>query len=698
MTPKPRLRPDSYPAPPTVDQIDSYHGTPVADPYRRLEEADTPEVQAWTEAQSRLAHRILGALPGRSAYETRLKEVWNFPRMGQPVERGRFLFYTRHDGLQPQPVLYVREGDGPPRVLLDPNALSDDGTVALMEWEPSSDGATLAYALSESGADWRTVRFLDVAGGESPDDELTNIKFSSLAWDPEDAGIFYSRFPEGAADEGTSNREQSHELCHHRLGTAQREDTVVFVHPTLTGVILEPQVSEDGRFLVITIAGDSYVYNRLSVARLPRTGQLGSGYADLTVQPLYPELDAAYRFVGTAGDELLIVTTKDAPRERLVRVHPDRPQDMTTVIPEGEHVLSEAVVAGGQLIVTRMENAHDVVERWSMDGKLLGTIDLPGIGSTPGAGIRAKSTQRRVFIPYSSFLTPPEILVHDLDAGTTEPYFRPEIPGFNPYAYETTQLFATSADGTRVPLFVTAARTVRLDGTNRTILYGYGGFDISMKPNYPNWLPAWLEAGGIYAVAVLRGGGEFGEQWHLDGMFEKKQNVFDDFAAAAETLIAEGYTTSARLAIEGGSNGGLLVAASMLQHPDLFGAVLCHVPVADMLRYQHFSAGRYWTSEFGDAERNESHFRALLAYSPVHNVVDGRRYPPILIMSADHDDRVVPMHSKKLAARLQAADRGENVVLLRIETKAGHGAGKPTAKQIELRADVLAFLDATTGS
>jgi prolyl oligopeptidase len=409
---------------------------------------------------------------------------------------------------------------------------------------------------------------------------------------------------------------------------------------------------------------------------------------------MYDALDAYYECVGTLGQELLLLTSKEAPRQRIVAAHPERPEKMRTIVPEGDDVISEASVAGGQIIVTAMRDARDVVVRYSLDGNELGPVDLPGIGSCAGAAARALPEHTRVFIPYSSFLTPRMILEYDVDTDSLKPFFTPEVTGFDPERYETRQIFATSKDGTSVPVFVTCRTDITLSGVHPTILYGYGGFDVNIKPGYASWLPVWLEEGGVFASAVLRGGGEYGDEWHNAGMFEKKQNVFDDFVAAAQGLIREGYCTSRRLAAEGGSNGGLLVSATMLQHPSLFGAALCHVPVADMLRYQHFTAGRYWTSEFGDAEKDQESFEALYSYSPVHNVKEGQSYPPILIMSADHDDRVVPMHSKKLAARLQAANP-DNVVLLRIETKAGHGAGKPLTKQIELRADVLAFLKAT---
>ncbi len=684
---QPRLRPESYPPAPRFDEKDIYFRTVVADPYRPLEDPNDPAVKSWTRAQHDLSRSILDALPGRDGYRRRLTEVWNLPKMDQPLRRGRRLFYTYNDGLQAQAALYVQDNadevgsDPAARVVLDPNTLSPDGTTALMEWEPDADGRLLAYALSDSGEDWRTVGVRNVDSAEDYPERLSHIKFTNLAWS--DDGFYYSRFAADAADQGANNREQVHHVYYHRVGTPQEEDWLVYTHPTLRGVIVRPELSDNGRYLIITVEGDSFIYNRLYYAALP----------SLEVKALFEQLDASYEPVGTDEEEILILTTRDAPRGRIVRIHPDKPEEMTTVVPESADVIEHAVVAGEQLIVTRMRDAHNRVERFNLSGGLLGEIPLPGIASTPGAGIGARAVDTSIYISYSSFLSPPTILQYRFEDDVSAPMLEPEIPAFQATDYETRQVFATSPDGTRVPVFVTAGRNTPLDENNPTVLFGYGGFDVALKPMYFTWLPAWLERGGVFAVACLRGGSEYGDDWHLAGMFEKKQNVFDDFAAAAEELKACGYTRSERLAIEGGSNGGLLVAASMLQRPDAVGAVLCHVPVADMLRFQHFTAGRYWTSEYGDADASEEQFRALYAYSPVHNVEDGRRYPPILIMSADHDDRVVPMHSKKLAARLQAADAGSNVALLRLETRAGHGAGKPTAKLIEQRADVLAFLE-----
>ena len=682
------LRPDHYPASRIVGQVDTYHGTSVADPFRWLENADDPEVLSWTQAQHDLAASVLEAIPARAGIRSRLEEVWNFPRMDQPFLRGGRLFFTRNTGLEAQARLFVQEPDGSERVLIDPNTLSSDGTVALMEWAPSDDGRMLAYALSQSGEDWRTVHVRSVDDGADLPDRLEHIKFSWFQWHPDGSGFFYSGFPSDASDGGEANRDQTHQLWFHRPGTDQATDEKVFEHPSLRGIILSGTPTDDGAFLIVGIHGDSFVVNALWYA------ELGSrSVSDLDLKPLFDEHDAIYEAIGTHGDALLVHTTKGAPRGRIVRVDPAAPSTLDTIIPETDGVIAYATVASDQIVVTRTEDAHDTVELFTLDGAQAGTIELPAVGATAGAGLGARSFDTRIYLTFSTFLAPTSILAYDFASRESSVVFSARVAGFDPSAYETRLLFATSPDGTRVPVFVTGSRIT--SGASRTILSGYGGFGVSMKPAYPSWLPAWIENGGVFAQAVLRGGGEYGDTWHRAGMFERKQNVFNDFHAAADLLVEEGITTPAALAIEGGSNGGLLVAATVLQQPQKYGAVLCHVPVADMLRYQHFSAGRYWTGEYGDADKDADHFKALRAYSPVHNVTDGAEYPPVLIMSADHDDRVVPMHSKKLAARMQQADPGTNTVLLRIETRAGHGAGKPTAKQIDLRADALAFLSGT---
>jgi len=541
---------------------DDFFGTEVIDPYRWLENAEDPEVVAWTEHQHDLAHATLARLPGRGAFRKRLQEVWRYPKMDLPVLRGERLFFEKNEGLQPQSILYVREGEEE-RVLIDPNALSNDGSVALMEWEPTADGSVLGYAVSENGEDWRTIRILDVATGAKFEEQLTRVKFSPIAWAPGDQGFFYSRFPDEAADLGDGNREQAHQVFCHGLGTDQNDDVLIYEHPSLRGIILWPQVTHDGRYLIVNTAGDSYIYSRVFVARLSEFDPTQQRDAPLAIEPMYDQLDAYYECIGTVGEELIFLTSKNAPRKQIAAAHPGSPQNVRTIVAASDDVISEASIAGGQIIVTAMHDAQDVIVRYSPDGAELGPIDLPGIGSCGGAADRALPDQKRVFIPFSSCLTPRLILEYNLEDDTTTELFKPEVSGFDPAPYETRQLFVESKDGTNVPVFVTCRRDATLDGAHPTILYGYGGFDVNIKPSYASWLPVWLEDGGVFASAVSRGRGEYGDEWHTAGMFEKKQSVFDDFAAAAEGLIREGYCTSRRLAIEGGSNGDLLVAAAM---------------------------------------------------------------------------------------------------------------------------------------
>lgn len=677
-----------YPPAKRDDVVDDFFGNKVADPYRWLEDAKADEVVAWTQEQSDFAFEMLSTMPGREAFRSRLTEVWDYPKYGAiPRKRGTRLFFTKNDGLQAQPTLYVQEGDSEARVLLDPNTLSDDGTVAMVDWQPTDDGKYLMYALSESGLDWRTFKIRDVDTGEDLPDVLEKIKFSSAAWRRDNSGFYYARFPEDTEDEGANNQAVSHQLYFHTLGSEQSEDRLVYEHPDLDGVNFWASVSHDDRFLILNVTGDSFVFNRLYYSDIMQD--------DGDFMRLFDALDASYSVVYVDGETFYILTTKDAPNKRLMALDINQPDDWQEVIPESDDVINGVAFVDGRFVVTYMQDAHHIVKVFDKDGAFLHNIDLPTLGSTAFyAGAGSLPTDTQIFVPFMSYLQPLSILKYDLDTHAMNTMFDAAVPTFDVDAYETTQVFYESKDGTRVPMFITAKKGIDLNGDNPTILYGYGGYDISLTPGYAAHLPVWLENGGIYAVANIRGGGEYGEAWHLDGMLDKKQNTFDDFIAAAEWLIDNGYTSSEKLAIEGGSNGGLLVAACMVQRPDLYGAVLCHVPVIDMLRFQHFTAGRYWTSEYGDANSAEAHFDFLMAYSPLHNIQAGVSYPPLLIMTADHDDRVVPMHSKKFAAALQDANANNNVILLRIDTKAGHGMGKPTAKIIDQRVDVFAFLNA----
>jgi len=681
----------SYPQTRTVDVADDFFGTTVVDPYRWLEDAEAAEVQEWTQTQMDFAVEVLTRMPGREAFKQQLEAVWDYPKYSTLVKKENRIFFTKNDGLQPQAVLYVQEGDSEPRLLLDPNTLSEDGTVAMVDWKPTKDGKWMMYALSESGLDWRTFKVLDVASGEHLVDVIENVKFSSAAWRADNAGFFYGRFPESAQDAGEANQSVSHQLFFHKLGTPQADDVLIYENTRLQGVILWSQVSDDDRYLIINIAGDSFIFNRLYYKDLHQDGD---------VIPLFDELDALYQFIGNDDEMLYILTTNGAPNKRVIAVDVNNPtpENWRDIVPESGDVIASVSIVNQQLVLVYMHHAHHIIKIFDKDGAYVRDIVLPTIGSIGmnvlGQGVSGEADDSEAFISFMSFLLPARIYRYDFETNTLSPYFEASVPSFNPEDYETRQVFYESKDGTTVPLFITAKKGLELNRDNPTILYGYGGYDVSLTPTYSNWLPVWLNHGGVYALANLRGGGEYGEEWHRAGMFENKQNVFDDFIAAAEWLIEHKYTSSAKLAAEGGSNGGLLVAACMVQRPDLYGAVLCHVPVIDMLRFQHFTAGRYWTSEYGDANSSKAHFDYLMRYSPLHNIKAGQKYPPLLIMTADHDDRVVPMHSKKFAAALQAADSGSNVILLRIETKAGHGMGKPTAKMIDERVDVFSFLAA----
>jgi prolyl oligopeptidase len=668
-----------YPPTKTVDVVDDFFGTAVADPYRWLEDADTAEVQVWTQAQSDFARAYLDKLAGRDVWTERLTELWNFPRYSAPNRYGKYLFFTKNDGLQNQPVLYVQPDGEAARVLLDPNTLSSDGTIALVDTVPSKDGTLLLYALSDGGSDWRTFKIRDVATGQDVPDVIENVKFSSASWLPDNSGFFYSTFPKAADDEGDNNQNVYHQLYFHQVGTPQHTDEMVYERPDIKGSIFGTWLSDDGKYLALYVGGDSVSNNRLYYHKLGGN----EGFV-----PLFDALDAAYYYLESDDTTFYVQTTKDAPRTRIIAVDLQNPTKLRDLVPEGENTIAFASVVSQHVVVAYMQDAYHQIKIYDLHGNFVRDVPLPTIGSI--LGIASQPNDTDFFITFTSFLYPPTVLRYDFAADNLTPFF-PSEAKFDPTQYLTEQVFYASKDGTRVPMFITRKKELALTGDNPAILYGYGGYNISLTPTYINWLPAFLERGGVYVIANLRGGGEYGEDWHLAGTLERKQNTFDDFIAAGEWLIAHGYTSSAKLAIEGGSNGGLLVAACMLQRPDLFGAILCHVPVIDMLRFQHFTAGRYWTPEYGDANSSQAHFEFQYAYSPLHNIHSQKPYPPLLIMTADHDDRVVPMHSKKFAVALQAANP-DNLTLLRIDIRAGHGFGKPTAQLIQQRVDVLAFL------
>ena len=679
----------TYPQTRRGDVVDDFFGEAVADPYRWLEEADDPEVLEWTRKQHELAMAALNGLPGRAAFERRLREVWDYPQHGIPRKRGDKLFYMRNDGMRAQPILYVKAGDERERVLVDPNELSDDGTVAIFDWQPTGDGALVMYALSDGGLDWVSFRFRDVETGKDLEDRLARLKFSSVAWRKDGAGFYYSRYVDGSPDEGPENPQTSYQVYYHELGTEQADDKLIYDDPANKGIQLSASVSSDDRFLILDITWESRIANRLYYRPIDDEGDFIR---------LFDELDDEYRFIGNDGDIFYILTTKDALNWRVVAVDINNPasENWTDVVPESEEAIAGVGIVNQQFVVTAMRLSRHIIKIYNKDGSLDRELLPPGMGAVGDreiAGVYGGAKDDKMFISWTSFLQPTQILQYDFATGALDTFFEASAPSFDRERYETRQAFCPSQDGTKVPVFITCKRGLELNGDNPAIMYAYGGYSFSQTPSYREWLPVWLENGGIFVVANIRGGGEYGEAWHRAGMFAGRQNTYDDIHAAAEWLIANKYTSNRKLAIEGRSNGGLLVAVCMLQRPDLYGAILCHVPTIDMLRFKYYTSGRYWTTEYGDADSSKEVFEFLTAYGPLHNIEPGRAYPPILILTADHDDRVVPMHSKKLAAALQHANEGDNVILLRVTTRAGHALGKATYKLIEEQVDIFAFLN-----
>jgi prolyl oligopeptidase len=664
----------NYP-PARVDPlVETLHGVPVPDPYRWLEDAASPETQAWVDAQNALMRSVLDG-PARDGLVRTLTGLFDYPRTLAAWCRGDRFFFTRNPGLWNQPVLYVQ--DGPrgvePTVLIDPNALSADGTTAVTAIAPSPDGRLLAYALSEHGSDRQVIRIRNVGTGRDLADRLAWVKFASIAWTRDGSAFYYLRFPEPgtvpAEDEQYFGR-----IYFHRLGNLQQQDVLVFERPGQKEIVPLVHVTHDDRYVVITAqrgaSDDSEVY-------------LVDRQDPDSIRPLFTGFDAAYDYIDSAGDRLFFRTTRNAPLGRIVSVDPATLR-VTEVVPESAHRLSTAVLSSDGLYAVYLANASDRIARFTLDGGSLGAVELPGIGSI--VTIDAQPERPWVVLTYTSFTEPPAAWVFN---GSSLMRLDPASAVSGP-DYVTRQVWYPSKDGTRVSMFLVHRAGIQPDGDRPVLLSGYGGFNVNRTPAYDPGNFPFLDRGGIFALANLRGGGEYGEAWHRAGMLEKKQNVFDDFIAGAEFLVREGYTRAARIAIEGGSNGGLLVGAAMIQRPDLFGAVLCRVPVADMLRYHLFTVGRFWIPEYGSAD-DPAQFEYLLKYSPYHTVRDGVRYPAALIMTADTDDRVSPGMAKKFAARLQASGAG-GPILIRVETKAGHGAGKPVAKLIDEEADMLAFL------
>jgi prolyl oligopeptidase len=673
----------TYPASRKSDQVDNYYGTEVADPYRWLEDPDSEETKAWVEAQNKVTFGYLQGIPEREEIKQRLTKLWDYEKYSIPFKEGTRYFYFKNDGLQNQSVLYTLTSlDAEPQVLLDPNKLSEDGTVALSGLSISEDGKLLAYGLSTSGSDWQEWKVRDVETSKDLEDHLKWIKFSGASWTHDHQGFFYSRYDEPNEKTKLEDVNYYQKLFYHKLGAPQSEDTLIYQRPDQKEWGFNGGVTEDGRYLIISVSQGTDPKNLVF-------------YKDLTnpnaeVIELIREFNADYSFIDHDDHIFYFRTDLDAPRGRVIAIDTNNPsqENWQEVIPQTAETLESVGIINNQFIADYLKDARSQIKIFHLNGEFVREVELPGIGSAGGFNGRRHDTE--TFYSFTSFTTPGTIYRYNMVTGESEVFREPKVD-FNPSDYETKQVFYRSKDGTQVPMFITHKKGIKLHGNNPTYLYGYGGFSISITPSFSVSSLIWMEMGGVYAVANLRGGGEYGEEWHQAGMKLKKQNVFDDFIAAAEWLIGNGYTKSAKLAIAGGSNGGLLVGACMAQRPDLFGAALPAVGVMDMLRFQKFTIGWAWTAEYGSSE-NPDEFKALYTYSPLHNLKPGTTYPATMITTADHDDRVVPAHSFKFAAALQAAHTGDVPVLIRIETKAGHGAGKPTAKIIEEAADKWAFL------
>ncbi len=673
----------TYPHAKTVNQIDDYHGVKVPDPYRWLEDTDSPETREWIEAENKLTFQYLEQIPYRQAIHDRLKTLWNYERFSVPEQQGGRYFYQHNTGLQNQSVLLVADSlSAEPRLLLDPNTLSADGTVALVGHAVSDDGKLLAYGTAASGSDWMEWHVRDVDTAKDLPDTLRWVKFSGASWTKDGKGFFYSRYDEPKAGAPLRDANYFHKLYYHRLGTPQSEDTLIYDRPDNKELGFAGNVTDDGRYLIITVWQGTSPKNRLY-------------YKDLNdpsapVVKLLDDFDAEYHFIDNDGPVFWIKTDLEAPRGRLIAIdtrHPERAH-WKTLVPQSADKLEHANVINDKFVLGYLKDAQTEVRLFDLEGNFLRTVDLPGIGTAEGFG--GKRKDKETFYAFTSFIDPTTIYRYDFSAMKSSVFRRPKVD-FDSSQYETKQVFYHSKDGTRVPMFITAKKGLKLDGQNPVLLYAYGGFNISLTPAFSVGNAVWLEMGGVYAQPNLRGGGEYGEEWHEAGTLLRKQNVFDDFIAAAEWLVANQYTSPAKLAIRGGSNGGLLVGACMTQRPDLFAAALPAVGVMDMLRFHKFTIGWAWTSDYGSSD-DAAQFRAIYAYSPLHNLKPGTRYPATLVTTADHDDRVVPGHSFKFAATLQADQAGQAPVLIRIETKAGHGAGKPISKQIEETADSWAFV------
>lgn len=675
----------NYPAAARGSVVEDLHGTKVPDPYRWLEMdvRESPEVKAWVEAENKITNQFLAAIPEREGIRKRLTELWDYEKYSAPFKVGGRYFYRKNNGLQSQAVLYTLDKlDGEPRVLIDPNTWSKDGTIALGNVSVSEKGQYLAYAVQEAGSDWETWRILDIATAKPLEEKLKWVKFSSASWTLDGKGVYYSCFPEPTEGKEFQSLNKNQMVMYHQIGTEQAKDVLTYKQPDNPDWGFQPSVTDDGRYLIITVWKGTAEEYRITYFDL----------SDPDKKPvdLIDNFDHDYTFIDNDGPMFYFRTDNNAPNNRVIAIdtRKPKPENWKEIVPEAKEKLESVSMVGNMLICSYLKDAHSAVKLYSPKGEFIREVALPGIGTA--AGFSGKNSDNETFYLYSSFNAAPSIYRYDMLTGKSKEIRQAKVK-VDTEQLEVKQVFYTSKDGTKVPMFITYKKGLKFDGSNPTILYGYGGFNIPMTPSFSIGIAAWLEMGGVYAVANLRGGGEYGKDWHNAGRLKNKQNVFDDFIAAAEYLIHEKYTSTPKLAIRGGSNGGLLVGAAMTQRPDLFGACLPHVGVMDMLRFNQFTAGRFWVDDYGSPENAED-FKVLLAYSPYHNLKKGTCYPPTMVITADTDDRVVPGHSFKFTAMLQYCQGCDKPVLARIETRAGHGAGKPTAKLIEELADEYAFL------
>ncbi len=672
----------TYPTPPSDGTVDTYYGTQVADPYRPLESIDSPATQAWVSAEAALTRSYLDAIPQRDTIKSHLQSMVNYERYSLPFHMRNEYFYTYNSGLQNQAVLYTTHGlNGTPRVLIDPNTLSKDGSMTASGETPSWNARLLAYATQTSGSDWQTWHVRDVASGNDLPDVLQWSKFSAASWLPDDTGFFYERYPAPAAGQTYKAALSAQSVWLHRLGTPQSSDTQFYYRPDHKNWFYGAQVSEDKRYVVLSVSDNSSINSRIGYADLREAGH--------KMHELLWKNDAQWSYVDNVGPLFYFTTTLNAPNTRLVAIDVRHPNAMRTVIPESKFALSSASSVGRRFILSYLKDAHSAVSVYDRSGHLIREVSLPGLGDASGFyGFR---NDRTTFYTYAGWTTPPTIYSYDIVTGASTVYRKPRV-SFDSSQYETKEVFYPSKDGTRVPMMISYRKGTTFDGSAPTILYAYGGFDIPMTPYFSAFIATWLKMGGVYAVANIRGGSEYGEAWHHAGMLGNKQNVFDDFISAAEYLIANKYTSTPKLAVKGESNGGLLIGAVETQRPDLFGAAVPGVGVLDMLRFDKFTIGNAWIPEYGCSSCGQADFNWLYKYSPYANVKAGTVYPPTLIMTSDHDDRVFPAHSFKFAARMQAAQAGPAPILLRVQQKGGHGGGTMLSQSIDSTADIYSFL------